>query len=166
MLKFVDEFPLDGDANGFSGWGRLDLHARRVRTLYMEPLHIRIPPNIYFRIHAMRDSPLLPGLKKIYIPNNPPQVHPGFTYIPSPNLNNPPVDLSSALFLASGSTLDTVQIDSNAISDREFFVPFLSLLYIKSPGLSHLALRGVALSASVEHIYRFTELQSLEIRLR
>ena len=165
MLKFVDELPLDGDANGFSGWGRLDLHARRVRTLYMEPLHIRIPPNIYFRIHAMRDSPLLPGLKKIYIPNNPPQVHPGFSYIPSPNLNNPSVDLSSALFLASGSTLDTVQIDSNAISDREFFVPFLSLLYIKSPGLSHLALRGVALSASVEHIYRFTELQSLEIRL-
>ena len=136
MLKFVDELPLDGDANGFSGWGRLDVHARRVRTLYMEPLHIRIPPNIHFRIRAMRDYPLLPGLKKkIFIPNN------------------PPVDLSSALFLASGSTLDMVQIDSNAISDREFFVPFLSLLYIKSPGLSHLALRGVALSASVEHIY-------------
>ena len=142
MLKFVDELPLDGDANGFSGWGRLDLHVRRVRTLYMEPLYIRIPPNIYFRIRTMRDSPFLPGLKKIYIPNNP------------PNLNNdPPVDLSSALFLASGSPLDMVQIDSNAILEREFFVPFLSSLYIKSPGLSHLALRGVALSASVEHIY-------------
>ena len=105
----------------------------------------------------MRNYPLLPGLKKkIYIPNNP------------PNLNNdPPVDLSSALFLASGSPLNMVQIDSNAILEREFFVPFLSSLYIKSPELSQLALRTrVALSASVEHIYRFTELQSLEIRLR
>ena len=38
MLKFIDELPLDDDANGYSGWGRLDVHARRVRTLYMEPL--------------------------------------------------------------------------------------------------------------------------------
>jgi hypothetical protein len=148
MLKFVNELPLDDDVNGSSGWGRLDVHARRVRTLYMEPLHIVIPPNIYFRIRAMRDFPLLPGLKKIYIPNN------------------PHLDLSSTLFLASGSTLNMVQIEQNAISEREFFVPFLSSLYIKSPGLSHLALRGVVLIASVEHIYRFTELQSLEIRLR
>ena len=55
MLKFVDELPLD-DASGFSGWGRLDVYARRVRTLYMEPLHIRIPPNIYFRIRAFPPS--------------------------------------------------------------------------------------------------------------
>ena len=48
MLKFVDELPLDDDANGFSGWGRLDVHALRVRTLYIEPLYIRIPPNIFF----------------------------------------------------------------------------------------------------------------------
>ena len=148
MLKLIDELPLDDDANGYSGWGRLDVHARRVRTLYMEPLRISIPPNIYFRIRDMRDSPLLSGLKKIYIPSN------------------PPLDLSSALFLASGSTLDIVQIGGYAIADREFFVPFLSSLYIKSPRLSHLALRGVVLSASVEHIYRFTELQSLEIKFR
>ena len=147
MMKFVDEVPLVDDANESSGWRRLDVHARRVRTLCMEPLHIAISPIIYFRIRDKRDSPLLPGLKKIYIPNN------------------PPLDLYSALFLASGSTLDVVQIDGNATSDRQFIVPFLSSLYTKSPSLSHLALREVVLSSSVEPIYRFTELQSLEIRL-
>ena len=146
-MKFIDELPLDNDADRSSGWGRLDVHARRVRTLYMEPLRTVISPNIYLRIRAMRDSPFLPGLKKIYIPNN------------------PSLDFSSALFLASGSALNLVQIDGDAISDRGFFVPFLSSLYIKSPGLSHLALRGVLPSKSVEHIHRFTELQSLEIRL-
>jgi hypothetical protein len=156
-MKFVDELPLDDDSSRHqsSGWGRLDVHARRVRTLYMEPLRIVISPNIYLRIRTMRDSPLLPGLKKIYIPD----------YFPSHAL-----DFSSALFLASESTLNMVQLDLSAISDRQFFVPFLSSLYIKSPGLSHLALRGVVLnlpvSASVESICRFTELQSLEIRLR
>ena len=153
-MKFIDELPLDDvthcHQSSASGWGRLDVHARRVRTLYMETHRmIVISPNIYLRIRTMRDSPLLPGLKKIYIP-----------YSPSRN-----VDLSSALFLASGSTLNMVQLDRNAISDRQFFVPFLSLLYIRSPGLSHLSLRGVESSASVEPIYRFTELQSLEIRL-
>ena len=148
MYTFSDELPLDDDSNRHqSGWGRLDVHARRVRALYMEPLHIVISPNIYLRIRAMRDSPLLPGLRKIYIPNS------------------PSLDLSSALFLASGSTLSMVELDGNAISDRQFFVPFLSLLNIKSPGLLHLAIRGAILSASVEPIYRFTELRSLEIRL-
>jgi hypothetical protein len=153
LMKFIDELPLDDDSNRHqsSGWGRLDVHARRVRTLYMEPLRIVISPNIYLRIRSMRDSPLLPGLKKIYIPD-------------TKSLRDH--DLSSALFLASGSTLNMVQLDRNAISDRQFFVPFLSSLYIKSPGLSHLALHGVEVSASLEPIYRFTELQSLEIRLR
>jgi hypothetical protein len=158
MIKFVDELPLDDDLNRLqssaSGWRRLDVHARRVRTLYMEPNYIVISPNIYLRICAMRDSPLLPGLKKIYIPNNPPLGA---------------LDLSSALFLASESTLNMVQLHDYAISDRGFFVPFLSSLYIRSPGLLHLVLRGDVLSArcaSVEPIYRFTELQSLEIRLR
>jgi hypothetical protein len=57
------------------------------------------------RIRAMRDSPLLLGLKKIYIPNN------------------PSLDLSSALFLASGSSLNMVQIDGHATSDRQFLCP-------------------------------------------
>ena len=76
----------------------------------MEPVRIVISPIIYIRIHAMRDSPLLPDLKKIYVPNN--------TYL----------DLSSALFLTSESTLD-----GDVISDREFFVPFLSSLHIGKP---------------------------------
>ena len=156
-MKFIDELPLDKDSNRHqsSGWGRFDVHARRVRTLHMEPLRIVISPNIYLRIRAMRDSPFLPGLKKIHIPDYDYGFHHGT------------LDLSSALFLASSSTtLNMVQIDGDAISEREFFVPFLSSLHIKSPGLSHLALRGVALSASVEsNIYRFTELQSLEIWL-
>ena len=143
-MKYIDELPL---ANGSSGWGRLDVHARRVRTLYMEPLYTVMSPDIYHCIRALRDSPL-PGLKKIYIPNNP--------YL----------DLSSAVFLALGSTLSLVQIDGNATSDRQFFLPFMSSLYIKSPRLSHLSLREVVLSASVELICRFTELQSLEIRHR
>ena len=149
ITKFVDELPLDDDSNRhqFSGWGRFDVHARRVRTIYMVPLRIAISPNIYLRIRAMRDSPLLPGLKNIFIPNN------------------SSIDLSSALFLASGSTLNMVELDGNATADRQFFVPFLSSLYIKSPGLSHLAIRGDVLSGSLESISRFTKLQSLEIRL-
>ena len=116
----------------------------------METSRIVISPNIYLRIRTMRDSPLLPNLKQIYIP-----------YSPSRD-----VDLSSALFLAPGSTLNTVQLDRNATSNRQFIVPFLSSLYIKSPGLSHLALRGVVRCASLEPIYRFKGLQSLEIRFR
>jgi hypothetical protein len=118
MMKFVDELPLDDDANESSGWRRLDVHARRVRTLYMEPLHIVISPTIYLRIHAMRASPLLPGLRKIHIPYTSSKAY---------------LDLSSALFLALGSALNMVELDGNATSDRQFFVPFLSSLYIKSP---------------------------------
>ena len=114
----------------------------------MEPLHVVISPNIYLRIRAIRESPLLPGLNKIYIPDNP-----------------RPLDLSSVLFLVSGTTLNMVQLGSNAISDRQFFAPFLSLLYIKSPGLAHLALHGVV-NVSLGPIYRFTKLQSLELKLR
>ena len=149
-MKFVDELPLNDDSisHQFSGWGRLDVHARRVRTLYMEPLHIVISPNIYLCIRAMRDSPLLPGLKNIYIPN---KAH---------------LDLPSALFLASVSTLHMVHLEGGAISDRQFYVPFLTSLCVKSPGLLHLALRGAVLSGSVEPIYRFTELKSLAICLR
>ena len=132
------------------GWERLGVHARRVRTLYMEPGHIPISPTIYLHIHAMCDSPLLPGLKKIYIPYN------------------ADFDLSSALFLTSQSTLNMVHMYGDPISDWEFFIPFLSSLYIKSPGLSHLALHETVLSfsAGVELICRFKELQSFEIRLR
>ena len=111
----------------------------------MEPLHITISPNIYLCINAMRDSPLLPGLKNIYIPDG--------THL----------DHSSALFLALVSTLNKVQLDDAAAADRQFFVPFLSSLYIKSPGLSHLAIRGPVLSGSLEPIYHFTKLQSLEM---
>ena len=96
-MKFVDELPLDDD----SGWERLDVHACRVKTLDTEPLHIEISPNIYLRICAIRDSPLLPGLKNIYIPNKP--------FLGT-------LDLSSALFLASGSTLDMVELDGDATS--------------------------------------------------
>ena len=147
-IKFVDELPLVNDPirQQSSGWERVNTHARRVRTLYMEPLSVVISPNIYLRIGAMYDTPFLPGLNKIYIPNN------------------ASLDLSSALFLASGSTFNLVQIDGNAISDRQFFVPFLSSLYVKSPGLTHLTLRGV--NASLEPIHRFAKLQSLDLRLR
>ena len=149
FFKFVDELPFNPlNQHSACGWWRLDEHARRVRTLYMEPNNIVISPCIYLRIHTMRGTPLLPCLKKIYIPDN------------------PSLDLSSVLFLASGSTLNTVQLDGNAISDRQFFVPFLSLLHIKSPGLSHLSLRGAVLNASMETIYHFSKLQSLEMRFR
>ena len=65
-MKFVHKLLLDDD----SGWERLDVHACQVKTLYMEPLHIEISPNICLRICAIRNSPLLPGLKNIYIPYN------------------------------------------------------------------------------------------------
>ena len=149
MIKYIDELPLAEDPihQQSSDWERLDVHARRVRILYMEPSNVKISSSIYFRIGAMRDSPLLPGLAQIYIPKN---------YS---------LDLSSALFLASGSPfLNLVHLDGNAIADRQFFVPFLSSLYLRSPGLTHLALRGV-INTSLEPVYRFTKLQSLEIRL-
>ena len=74
MIKFIDELPLVDDPirQQSSDWERLDVHARRVRILYMEPLRIVISPNIYLRISGLRDSPLLPGLRQIYIPNNAP----------------------------------------------------------------------------------------------
>ena len=150
FIKFVDELPFN-PFNPFNhrsacGWWRLDEHARRVRTLYMETNNIVISPCIYLGIHAMRGAPLLPCLKEIYI------------------LDDHFLDLSSALLLASESTLNTVQLDVNAITDWQFFVPFLSTLYMKSPGLSHLALRGFVRDTSMETVYCFSKLQSLEIR--
>ena len=65
--------------------------------------------NFYLSICAIRDSPLM----NIYIPDKPFLVT---------------LDFSSALFRASGSTLNIVQLDGDATSVRQFSVPFLSSL--------------------------------------
>ena len=136
-IKFVDRLPL-------RKWERFDLHAPRVRTLYMEKLNIVISPHVYLRIRSMRDAPLLPGLKEIYIPDN-------------------AFDLSSALLLASQSDLNLVQLNNSATSDRQFFIPFLYLLSINSPNLVHLTLCGTS-NTSLDLVPRFTSLQSLDLR--
>jgi hypothetical protein len=112
----------------------------------MEAPRVVISPDIYFRIQAMRDSPLLllPGLNEIYI------------------RHRPPLDLSSALFLASRSTLNTVQVHGIQRPERQSLILFLSTLYAKSPGLARLYLSG-AINASLNYVYRFTRLQSLEL---
>ena len=150
MMKIVDELP-DPFRQQSSDWERFDVHARRVRSIYMEPLKVAISPTIYLAIRAVRDSPPLPGLNQIYIPDN-------FPFHLSPHL-------SSALFLASVSTFNLVQLNGNAISDPPFFIPFLSSLHVKSPKLTHLVLRGVVNMSSLEHVHRFTNLQSLEIEV-
>ena len=150
MMKIVDELP-DPFRQPSSDWERFDVHARRVRSIYMEPFEVEISPTIYLGIRAVRDSPPLPDLKQIYIPDN-------FPFHLSP-------DLSSALFLASVSTFNLVRLDGNAISEPPFFIPFLSSLHAKSPKLTHLVLRGVVNMSSLEHVHRFTNLQSLEIEV-
>ena len=92
----------------------------------MEPprVQVGISPIIYLRIRSMYDGILLPGLKAVYIPDN------------------DPIDFPSImlLVLASGASLDVVELNHRAISERNFFIPFLSSLVV--PQLGHLALRG------------------------
>ena len=110
----------------------------------MEASHVQVSPIIYLRIRNLRDSPLLPGLKQIYIPDK------------------KPIDFASIILFASGASLKVVELDHNAISERDFFIPFLSSLTSKS--LAQLALRGTG-NISLEPVYRLTSLQRLEIRL-
>ena len=93
----------------------------------------------------MCDSLLLPGLKAIYIPDH------------------NPIDFYSIMLLVSRASLDVVELNNIAISERNFFIPFLSSLASKSPQLVHLALRGSG-NISLEPVYRLTSLQRLEIR--
>lgn len=113
----------------------------------MERLHVVISPHVYLRIRSLRhrDAPLLPGLKEIYIPDK-------------------TSDFSSALLLASESSLNLVQLDHSATSDRQFCIPFLFLLSVNSPNLTHLALCGTG-DTSLELVPHFKSLQSLELRL-
>ena len=116
----------------------------------MERLNIVISPHVYLRIRSLRhhDTPFLPGLKEIYIPNH----------------NS--LDLSSALLLASESSLKVIHLDYSATSDRQFFIPFLYLLSVNSPNLTHLTLHGTAnMSTSLELVLCFKNLQSLDLRL-
>ena len=141
--KFVDRLPLG------SNWERFDLYAPRVRTLYMERLRVVISPHVYLRIRSLRrhrDAPLLPGLKEIYIPNE------------------TSLDFSAALLLSSESSLNLVHLDNSAMSDRQFCIPFLFLLSVNSPNLTHLALCGTA-DTALELVPCFKSLQSLELRL-
>ena len=109
-----------------------------------------ISPHVYLRIRSLRqrDAPLLPGLKEIYIPDN----------------LNTSLDFSSALLLASDSSLSSIHLDHSATSDRQFCIPFLFLLSINSPNLTHLSLRGTV-DMSLELVPRFKNLQSLDLRL-
>ena len=117
-----------------------------------------ISPHVYLRIRSMRhrDAPLLPGLKGIYIPHATCQAwrsHP---------------DLSFALLLlASESSLNLIELNNDsATSDRQFFIPFLSLLSVNSPHLARLALCRIKdASACLGLVPRFRSLQSLELRL-
>ena len=58
------------DNLSLNNWERFEVHARRVRTLYVEKSHTVISPMIYIHIRSMRDSLLVPGLRAIYIPDN------------------------------------------------------------------------------------------------
>lgn len=122
------------------------MHARRVRILYMETPPIIIPPNIYLRICGLRGPHILPGLNEIYIPNN----------------NS--LDLSPIMLLVLKASLNVVELNNIAISDRSFFMPFLNSLASKSPQLCDLILRGTG-SVSLEPVFRFTSLRRLEIRI-
>lgn len=140
IFQFVDDLP-------FTNWERFEIHARRVRILYMETPCVAISPIIYLRIRGMCDRPLLPGLKAIYMPDN-----------------NNAIDFASVMLLAIETSLNVVELNHSAISEEHFFIPFLTLLATKSPQLRRLALRGAG-NISLEHVFCFTNLQHLEIRL-
>ena len=112
----------------------------------METSRVVISPIIYIRIRSMRDSPLLPGLKAIHIPDN--EI----------------VDFPSIILFALGSSLDSVGLNNSAISQRNFYIPFITSLTSQPPRLTHLSLRGSG-NISLEPVYHFTSLQRLEIRL-
>ena len=119
----------------------------------MEKLHVVISPDVYLRIRSMRhrDTPLLPGLKEIYILDTSWPTH---------------LDLSSALLLVSEASLNLVQLNNDATSNRQFFIPFLFQLCVNSRYLAHLTLRGTMdLSACLRLVPRFKSLQTLELRL-
>jgi len=113
----------------------------------METPRVVISPIIYLRVCDICDSPLLPGLKAIYIPDN-----------------NDAIDFASAILLVLGASLNVVELNNSAISEKNFFIPFLTSLAAKSPQIGRLALRGTE-NISLEHVYRLTNLQRLEIRL-
>ena len=127
-------------------WERWEIHARRVRTLFLETNPVVISPIVYLRIRDLGDNPLLPGLKAVYIPDNIPK------------------DSFSVIFLVSGASLDVVELNHSAISAKNFYIPFMSSLASKSPKLAHLALRGTG-NISLEPVYCLANLQRLEIRL-
>ena len=112
----------------------------------METSRIIIPSTIYLRICALRGTHLLPGLNEIYIPDN------------------TSIDLSPIMLLVSGASLNVVELNNNAISDRSFFIPFLDSLASKSPHLRHLSLCGAG-NVSLEFVSRFANLRRLEIRI-
>jgi hypothetical protein len=112
----------------------------------MEIPRVVISPNIYLCIRGMRDRPLLPCLKAIYMPDY-----------------NNAIDFASVILLAMGTSLDVVELNHSAISQEDFIL-FLTLLATKSPQLRRLVLRGTG-NVSLEHVFCFTNLQHLEIRL-
>ena len=135
-------------------WERFDIHAPRVRSLYLEPFKFRvvISPDVYLRIRSLcpRDTPLLPGLKEIHIPDH----------------WKTSLDFSSAFFLASDSSLNFIHLDKSATSDRQFCIPFLCHLSANSPNLTHLALCGtVNMSLDLHLVLRFRNLQCLDLKL-
>ena len=146
FIKFVDRLPLNN-------WERFDIHAPRVRSLYMEPFRMVISPHVYLRIRSLRprDTPLLPGLKEIYIPDH----------------LNTSLDFSSAaLLLASDSSFNLIHLDESATSDPHFCIPFLCQLSANSPSLTHLALCGTAnMSLDLDLVLRFRNLQCLHLKL-
>ena len=113
----------------------------------METSRVVISPIIYLRIRGMYDSPLLPCLKAIYMPDK-----------------NNVIDFASVILLTLGTSFNVIELNHSAISEEDFFIPFLTLLATKSPQLRHLALRGAG-DISLEHVFCFTNLQRLEIRL-
>lgn len=140
IFQFIDNLPSDN-------WERFSIHARRVRTLYMGTQRVVVSPITYDRIrHSMRDSPILPGLKAIYIPNN------------------SSIDFFPIMLLTVGASLEVVELNDTAISDRNFFIPFMTSLASNSSHLRQLAIRGPG-NISLEPVYRLTSLQRLEIKL-
>ncbi|KAF8153364.1 hypothetical protein B0H34DRAFT_723246 [Crassisporium funariophilum] len=128
-----------------SDWERFDVHARRVRTIYMEPLPSSISQDVYLQIQRIRSTHLLPALRELRIPDN------------------SSIHLSST-FLLPTEHLKMIELNNNAISNSQFIRQFLPSLSVTSPNLTHLILRGTA-TISLDLITRFTRLRTLEIQL-
>ena len=137
-------------------WERFDYYARRVKFLTaLAPwphTSVAVSDYVYLRIAQVRlsysSSPLFPALQRLRIPDIP----------------DPPRTGLSAAFLVSSPSLESVELQSQATSDPQFFASYLSFLVAESaPTLRCLILRGNPCTEILKLLKNLRNIRTLEI---